>query len=440
MSKKNLLLILVGVVIMALLIACGTSPEPTPTPPPTVEQAPESDEVNLRFTVWTGSEAHLLMLNNIADAYRESHPNVAVQFDTIPFGDYIGKVTIQLAGTTPPDIGWVAESSAPAFIDTGVLADLGPSLKQNPDYDFADLSESSLQLWSDGGALYGVPFSTSPYLVLYNRDLFKEAGIETPDELLAKDEWTWAALAQSAKAIAEASPPGTYGFESLDAGVYSNRVWHTLVPIIRAYGGQAWNDEGTECLLNSPEAVAAVQLYHDMVFVDGSAVPPGEQGDFYSGQAGMTIAQLSRVSRLEDAPFEWGIVPLPSGPDGRASVIGQAAIVVFNTSRYRDVAIDFLSFMTNKENVTRMAEFFPPIRDSVLESEAFLNANPLVDPDSMEQAVVMGIREGKVLPNHIEYPKIDMTARVQFESLWVTEADVEAVLTDICDSIAPLLQ
>jgi len=443
MSNKNLLLISIAILTMALLAACGEPlpPNAAPAPPATQEQVAveTNDSVNLRFTIWSGNEAHLAMLNGFAEAYRQAHPEVTIQFDVIPFGDYIEKVTVQLAGSNPPDAGWVAESSAPTFINAGVLADLAPALNQNADYNYGDLSESALQLWQSGGTLYGVPFSTSPYLVLYNQDLFDAAGVETPHQLLDEGKWTWTALAEAAKRITDASPPGVYGFESLDAGVYTNRVWHTLIPIIRAYGSDAWNVAGTECTLNSAGSLAAVQLYHDMVFVDGSAVPPGEQADFYSGQSAITIAQLSRVARLEDAPFQWGIVPLPAGPAGASPVIGQAAITVFNASQHKDVAIDFVAFMTNKENVATMAQFFPPARLSVLESQAFLEANPLVDAESMEQSVVASIQSGSVLPTHVEYPKIDLTARVQFENLWLPEADVEAVLTDICQSIEPFL-
>ncbi len=95
--------------------------------------------------------------------------------------------------------------------------------------------------------------------------------------------------------------------------------------------------------------------------------------------------------------------------------------------------------MTNKKNVARMAEFFPPARISVLESETFLESNPLIDPENMQQAVAAAIRQGTVLPTHIEFLKIDMTAGAELDRLWVPEADVQAILTDICESIAPFL-
>lgn len=406
----------------------------TPLPTPDVSAEP----ISLRFTVWSGADAHLAMLNGMAEAYKVRQPNVTIQFETIPFAEYSAKVVLQAAGGDPPDAGWILENWALTFLDAGVLADLRPALER-PEFDFEDLSKPALELWVEGDAVYGVPFSTSPFIILYNADLFEAVGLETPLELLAKGEWTWDALARAAKEIAEATPSGIYGFESNDAGVYSARVWHTLVPMIRAHGGDAWSAEGTQCLLDSPEAVAGVQFYHDMVFVDRSAVPPGEVGDFFSGNSAITITQLSRVAKLADATFEWDLAPLPEGPAGAAQVIGQAAVAVFNASEHTDIAIDFVAFMTNKENVTTMAQFFPPARISVLESDALLEANPLVNPESMKLAVVDGIRLGRVLPSHVEFPKIDLAARAEFDRLWAPDADVQAVLEGVCEAIAPFM-
>ena len=56
----------------------------------------------LRFTVWTGNEAHLTMLNEIAESFKETHPDVTVRYETIPAGDYTQRLTFQLAGGNPP--------------------------------------------------------------------------------------------------------------------------------------------------------------------------------------------------------------------------------------------------------------------------------------------------------------------------------------------------
>lgn len=398
--------------------------------------AQSADLTTLRFTIWSGNQAHLDLLNGIAAAYRTTHPNVDVRFDVVPFSDYVQKITIQIASGTAPDLGWLLETSAPTFINAGVLADASVSLKGDRSYAFEDLSTPALELWVQKGAVYGVPFSTSPFIVFFNRDLFKAAKLTPPDQLPARG-WTWDALRRSAYAITRTAGSGIYGFESVDGQGYDVRVWHTLMPVVRAYGGDAW--AAGACGLSSAEAVRAVQFYHDMIFKDRSVVPPGEQGDFFSGRSAMTITQLSRVSKLEGAKFSWGIAPLPAGPSGQVAVIGQAAIVVFAKSAHRAEAVDFLKFMTNAENTAKMAKFFPPARASVLSSRDFLTANPLVSPEQMK-IVADGIRTGKVLPSHANYPRIEAAARPVFDRLWRADADVRSVLGDVCGVIQPLLK
>lgn len=398
----------------------------------------QGQTTTLRFTIWSGNQEHLDMLNGFAEAFQEENPDVDVQLDVIPFGDYVEKVTIQLAGGNPPDLGWLTEATAPAFVDAGVLADLGPVLRNDPDYDFADFSETALSLWVDGEAVYGVPFSTSPFFTYFNRDMFEAADVPTPDELAERGEWTWEAFAEVAKATADATPTGTYGFETSDGEGFGSRVWATITPMLRAYGADAWNSEGTECQLDSPEAVDAMQLYHDMIFVDRSVVPPGAQASFFAGQAAMTVTQISRAAQLVDATFEWGIAPLPSGPGGDAPIIGQAAIVVFQNAKNRELATEFVKFMTRAENVETMAAYFPPARLSVLESDTFFNSNPNVSADDMT-IIADGIARGSVIPSHPNFPQIDATALPIFDSLWRPDADVQAVLTELCGAITPLL-
>ena len=390
----------------------------------------------LRFTVWTGSEAHLAMLNGIAESFAETHPDVTVQFDTIPFGDYVQKLTLQLAGGNPPDLGWLLESSAPAFVNAGVLEDVSDTLTAADDYNYADFSKPAMGLWTKDDAVYGIPFSTSPFLIYFNKTLYDEAGLETPAERAADGTWTWEQLKSDAAALRNADT-GVWGYETVDGQGYGARVMHNLMPIVRAYGGEAWTDGA--CTLDSPESAEAVQLFHDMVYADQSTVPPGEQGDFFSGNAALTMTQISRVTKLADVGFDWGIAPLPSGPAGEASTVGQAAVVAFAQGKNKEVAAEFLAHMTSAENVAKMAEFFPPARVSVLESDAFLSSNPAVTPEQME-IVAAGIEDGSVLPSHERYPQIEAASRPDFDALWAADADVPAVLARLCDDIDPLLK
>ncbi|MEM7472563.1 MAG: sugar ABC transporter substrate-binding protein [Pseudomonadota bacterium] len=387
----------------------------------------------LRMTVWTGSDAHLSMLGGFADSFAAENPGVTVKFETIPFGDYVQSLTLQLAGSNPPDLGWLLESSAPTFVQAGVLLDVGDKLRGDAAYDFADFSEPAMSLWQSGDAINGIPFSTSPLVVLYNASMFEAAGLETPNEMAAEGKWTWDAMRTSAAALAG---DGVYGFESMDGRGYGNTVLHTLMPIVRSYGGEAWSSGA--CGLNSAAAKEAITLYHNMIFADGAVVPPGEQANFFTGGAAMTVSQISRVSKLADADFEWDLAPLPTGPAGAAPVIGQAGLVAFASGNNTELAADFLAHMTSVDNVTTMAQFFPPARNSVLNGEVFLNSNKALSP--MQMGIVAdAIATGKILPSHPKFPQIQAAMRPKFDALWQADADVEAVLDSVCAAIESLL-
>ncbi len=444
MPRKISFVLVIAFVLAMVLTACQPA-APTATATATeaastaavTAAATEAAPVTLRFTVWTGNEKHLAMLNSIADEYKALHPNVTVQFDTIAFDDYVSKVTVQLAGSNPPDAGWLMETAAPSFVDAGVLADLKPTLDAYTDYDFADLSQPALKLWQSGEGLYGVPFSNSPIFVVYNVDLFQKAGVATPDEMIKNNEWTWENLAKAAKEITDKGPAGSYGFVGFDAAMFTTQPWSTLVPAIWAYGGNTWSADGKNCEINQPAAVQAITLFHDMTFKDKSITPPGDKTVFAGGTVGMTLAQLSRLTQLKDAGFKFGIAPLPSGPSGNQPVIGQAAIVVFDKSPNKAIAEDFVAFMTTKENFAKMAAFFPPTRISVLDSGILATNNPDLDPAQVELAVTNSIKNGTVLPSHVNFAKIDLAMRAEFDKLWTADADIQAILDAACADSAP---
>ncbi len=426
---------LAGAIATAIaLSACsGAAPATQAPAPKAAEPTKAAAPVELKVTVWTSNETQLKTLADIGEAYRKNRPNVTVKYESIPIVDYVSKVTIQLSSATPPDVGWVVESSAPTFVNAGVLADLRPTLDKTAGYNYADLSKPAMGLWTKANAVYGVPFSSSPFFVVYNKDMFAAAGAQTPEDYVKAGTWTWENLAKASADVQKKLPAGSYGFQTIDGAGFTS-PWATIVPIIRSFGGDAWTADNI-CGLDKPEAVKAVQLFHNMVYKDKSVVPPGEQADFYAGKAAMTTAQLSRLSKLEKAEFKWGMVPLP----GNAQIIGQAAFAVWNASKNKDEALNFLAFMTNPENTALTAQYFPPARSSVLNGTAWLASNKLVTPDQMKASVVSGIEKGTVLPSHPSFPKIDLIARAEFDKLWKADANAQQILTGMCEMLKPVL-
>lgn len=393
--------------------------------------ASPSNAEELRFTLWSGSDAHRGMIEGFAETFRQTHPDFKLELETVPYGEYVQKISLQRAAGDTPDIGWVVEASAPEFIDAGVLVNVKPMLETADGYDLSDFAEGAMGNWSKDDGVYGVPFSTSPFVMYYNKSLFEAAGVETPAALADKGEWTWDKFRDVAASVGGAHE-GVWGYQPVRGEfAYSTNLLAQMVPVMRAFGGFGWNDG--ECGFNSAGSVQAVQFWHDMIYKDGSIVPPGEQGDFFTGGAAMAVDQMSVAGKLKDAAFEWGAAPMPTGPGGGSFTIGQAAIGVFSGGKEK-LATEFLAHITNQENVLTMAEFFPPARRSVLSDPAFIGGHPLLSAKEMEY-IKLSISEGEILDSHPKYAQIFAKIVPVADGLWKPDADVPAVLDRMCKAI-----
>lgn len=396
----------------------------------------DGGDVSLRVTVWTGADEHLALFDDIADAFIDQHDQVTdVTFDVLSFDDYNEALTVQLAGGNPPDLGWVFERNAPEFIESGVLADIGADLAGDADYGVDDLSDAAMGLWQDGDAVYAYPFSTSPFNVFYNADAYAEAGLDNPSELLERGEWTWDALIDSAAEIVDEGVM-RHGFVVRD---FDYALWDNLATFWRGWDAEPWSEDGTSCQFDTPEMIDAFTAFHAAVFERGAHPGPGQGADFFAGESALTITQISRASLLEDDGFEWGVVPLPEGPAGANQVVGQAGLGVFQQGGNVAAASDFLRFMTNEENSRELAQFFPPPRESLLTADILGETNPRLSVEQLESVVVEGIATGDAIPSHVNFAQIRDAVRAELDAVWEADADVAAVMADVCSAIDPML-
>ncbi len=382
--------------------------------------------VSMKISTWTSNKDQIALLNSFVQEFAQKKGiEIECEFETITFAEYTTKLSMELQGNEAPDAFWMLETTAPTFVSSNLLADLSSALKE---YDFDDFSQSAMSLWEKNGKVYGIPFSTSPFFIIYNEDLFKEAGVPSPLKMKEEGQWTWENFRKISKQITDNT--GVYAYQTPDGGGYDARILHTLVPIIRSYGADAWTDDN-QVLINSKESIEAVTLFHNMIFEDGSVVPPGNQSDFFAGNAAMTMAQISRLSKLEGASFNWNIISIPKGPKGEIPVIGQAAICANAKSKNGDLATELVAYMTSKSCVERIAGIWPPIRESVLNSDTFLNSNKAVSAEQMKDTVATSIINGKVLPSHKLYPQIEVESKMVWDKLWNKDADVASVLNEV---------
>lgn len=417
-----------GIAAVALTLAgCSGGPAETSTP---------DEPVELRMTVWTADETQLALFQEIADAYVAENPELVsgVTFEPIPFDAYTTTLTTQLAGGNAPDLGWILESYAPEFVQSGALVDIASTLQEADGYEYDDLLDSSLALWQQDDALFAYPFSNSPFAMFVNTDQLAAAGQPNPAELVASGDWTFDSARDMSAAAAAAS-----GKQGLVVRDFDYKAWEVLASVWNGWGAAPWSEDGTQCTFTDPEMVDAMTWIHDAVFADAAMPGPGVTADFFAGDAAMTVTQISRASALDDS-FAWDVVPLPAGPEGQQNVIGQAGIGVFANAKHPTIAADFLAYFTAPENAEKLATYFPPPRESLLNAETLGAANPKLSEEQLQAVVVDGIQDAVTKPTHANFAKLQDTVRAELDALWTADADVEAVLEDTCGAISPLLE
>jgi multiple sugar transport system substrate-binding protein len=384
-----------------------------------------SGPVDLRMTIWSANAKHLALFDQIAADYKKDHPEIGkITFESIPFDSYTTTLTTQIGGGNVPDLAWILESTAPDFVSSGALEPI--------DKD-ADLVPSTTTNWEKDGKLYAYPFSTSPLGVFVNTDLVKAAGRPAPAQQIASGTWTWEEAAKTASAVQARGKGG------LVVGDFDYKGWDTLNSIWSGWGARPWSEDGKTCGFDQPEMVDAMTFIHKLIFTDKGMPGPGVTKDFYAGDSAMILTQISRAALLEKSKFKWDLVPLPKGPSGEYSVVGQAGIGVFKRGKHADAAKQFLAYFSNAENSAKLAQFFPPPRKSQLNAATLAKANPLLKPAQLQSVVIDGIQRGDIKTSHTGYAELQQTVRAALDPLWKPDADVKTVMSGVCSKINPLL-
>ncbi len=399
-------------------------------------KAAANGSITLRMTMWSSNAGHLALFKGIADEYKKTHPEIAdIKFESLDFATYTQTLTTQIAGGKAPDLAWILEKDAQQFRKNNLLLNVLPQMESTPGYKVDEIAAGALGLWRAPRSVYAYPFSTSPFAIFYNADLIKAAGAEDPEVLRAKGEWTWDNAAKVAKAVTDYQK-GNYG---LNFPTFNYTTWNGLASNWRGYGAEAWNKTGTTCTFNSKQMNNAMTFFHNMIYKDKSFPAPGVSSDFFAGNVGMSLIQLSRAASLPTMKWKWGVVPLPKGPVADAQVIGQAGMAVLTKSKNRKAAADFLVFATNPENAAKYVAYFPQSRAPLMDPKVIAKASILNEAQA-KLIVADGIAKGQILTSHPNLSAIELTVKSTLDGLWKADANVAQTLNDVCTKIQPNLR
>src|SRR5262245_9296408 len=111
----------------------------------------------------------------LVDAFNASH-KTQIKLNLIPPAEIIQKFGAASAAGTEPQAVVLDIVQTPAFAHAGELMDITDYAKSLP--YFNELSPAHVRHATYKGRMYGVPFDAENSILLYNKKLFREAGLD----------------------------------------------------------------------------------------------------------------------------------------------------------------------------------------------------------------------------------------------------------------------
>ena len=339
--KKSKLFSLIALALAALLVlsACGNAAAPAETtgasakPAETETQAPAPAEpVTITYCNFNSSGGNEETLAKMVVAFEAEHPNIKVEVETIGYDDYFTQMQTRVAGGTAPDCYELNIENFAAYANKGQLAEISG-------VDVSGLNDTALNAFNVGGVQYGLPESFSNVVLIYNKDLFDQAGVAYPT-----DDWTQDDLQAAAEAI-RALGDDIYG-------IWQPITYNEFFKVVAQYGGALLNEDKTAFTINSPENLKAAQTLVDRVLVSNvqpNAAQQGGMGDwdmFMSGRLGMIPTGIWAFQTFTDGcDFDWDIVVEP-GSTQKATHFFSNCVVMNPETKHPEEVAQWLAWLT----------------------------------------------------------------------------------------------
>ena len=389
------------------------------------EDASSAEPVTITYCNFNSSGGNEETLAKMVAAFEEEHPNIKVEVETIGYDDYFTQMQTRVAGGTAPDCYELNIENFAAYANKGILAEI-------TGVDVSGLNETALGAFNVDGKQYGLPESFSNVVLIYNKDLFDQAGVAYPT-----DDWTQDDLQAAAEKIR------ALGDDIF--GIWQPITYNEFFKVVAQYGGALLNEDKTEFTINSPENLEAATALVDRVLVSNvqpNAVQQGGMGDwdmFMSGRLGMIPTGIWAFQTFTDGcDFEWDIVVEPGSTQKATHFFSNCVVMNPDTKYPTEVAtwLAWLASSTTSADIRLEAGWDLPALKDLNALSSYLDITP---PDnreavfeSLDYLVMPPVIEDYALMSDIISQKLsaaaDGTITVQ-EALDQAQAECEAQIT-----------
>ncbi len=329
---------------LAALLATGNASADTKT------------EIEFYYPVAVGGPITKIV-DDMVGRFEQAHPDIDVKaVYSGTYQDSVAKALTAHKGGDAPEVAVLLSTDMFTLIDEGAIVPFDPLIQTDEDRKWHDSFYPGFMANSQtGGKTWGIPFQRSTIVMYYNKDLFREAGLD-PE----KAPGTWDELVEAAEKLTKRDASGNvsqWGIQIPSGGAFGYWLFQALTTPNDVL---LMNQEGTETYLDDPAVIEAMQFWHDLAYkhevmpkgtIDWGTTPQ----DFLLGKTAImwtTTGNLANVRK--NADFEFGVAPMPHAKRG-GSPTGGGNFYLFEsaTPEQRKAALTFAKWMTSPENAAQ---------------------------------------------------------------------------------------
>lgn len=322
------------------------------------------------ITFWTHTHPPMIeVYEELIAEYEEANPGIEIDYQTIPNNEFNTKMLTSLSNGSGPDVINMDDSAIRGeYIPKGLLSPVDPEALGVESVEAIESRyvEGTLDgAKGEDGALYGLPSEFNGTALAINTQHFADAGLD-PDTTPLE---TWDDLVAAGQKLAAAGHPQAFSFLYLHSGWYSQQ----LQTLLHQTGGQI--ADGDQGALDSPDSVAALQLWVDLAGGDQSVGDPNLTSreatvpfqDLATGVQSMAIVypwSMDQIAETNPDTYEQlKVVPLPQlDPADPSSRVYAYYWAVNKASKVQPEAWKFVQFLSeHPEDFLEGTDFVQPV-------------------------------------------------------------------------------
>ena len=340
------------------------------------------------ITFWhTMNEQETVTLQTLVKQFEASHPDINVNLVYVPFDQRDAKFTAAAQAGKAPDVMRAEVADVSNWAAQGFLADITSKVTAADKRDFLP-SAFAYDNWN--GKIWGLPQVTDAPALLYNKAMFKAAGIKQAPT-------TMDALAAACAKFGAGK------------GLFIRGDSYFIQPWIWAFGGDLFNTQSKQILIANKRSVAGLTAYNKL-FHSKCAFPDKDfsndygnmQTAFKNGQVAMIVnGPWSTADILSGPAFKkpsnLGVAPVPKGPGGQGSPVGGHNYVIGRNTDNLTAAYTFIHWM---DEPSQMAQF--AAKNNLLPARVSAYKDPAVKTNRI---IVDFLKQMKVAKNRPVTPQ-----------------------------------